>query len=349
MKNLNQVLDLDLPLIQAPIECYPNQAALAASVSEAGCLGVISANFLSTEALQNTLSQVKANTSQPFAVAVSLVAEGKPSDLADTSLVRSYLETAYLNLGLDNTATATIEHDIDDIFHLLLDEKPAVVIFQDGLPNNALVNALKEAGIITMAVTSNLLEAIAAEDSPVDAIILQGLGSAGRQSRFDNQFKIDSYPISTLLHHALGVIRKPLIAWGDYQESANIVSALVNGASAVMLDVPFWSATEMQLPESYLQALIDSNEMLSTVTPIWQGRPSRVIQNKLTRVFQANHRILPSQQHYALMQPIIEAAIARDQADYLPLWAGYCNVISQQPVVELVESYQQELTQLIDI
>lgn len=319
MKNINQLLDLNLPLIQAPIECYPNQARLAAHVSEGGCLGVLSANFLSVEALQEDINSVKSITNSPFAVAISVSQDHKKSDLADVSLVRSYLETAYLNLGIDNTAQVNIEHDNDDIFYLLLEEKPAAVIFQDGIPNNALINTFKDSGILTLAMAGNMLEAIAIDDSPIDGIILQGLGSAGRQSHFDNQFKSDGYPASTLLHHALGIIRKPLIVWGDYQESANIVSALINGASAVVLDVPFWSSKEMALPDSYLQALSESNEMLTTVTPIWQGHASRVIQNKLTRVYQSNHRTLPGQQHYALMKPLIDAAIEQNKADYLPL------------------------------
>lgn len=343
--NITEKFDLKIPLFQAPLETYPNQAKLVAEASQHGALGVYSANYQTLEEIDDTLKTIRDTTDRAFAILVDVRNGENDLDLADRSGANSYLKEAYQTLDIKTTDELILPQK-DELMNTILSASPAAVIFQNGLPSDEIIETFKATDIVTMAIASNPLEVIVASKY-VDVIILQGLESAGIHSQFNNTLNASSYPISALLHQALGLTDKPLIVWGDYQYPQNIVGALINGASSVMVDTLFWTTQESPIPDSYRQALLEHNEMLTINTPVWVGYRSLCLQNELTRLAQSKYTSLSPQKQQRIMLPVIRAAIDKDCVDYLPLWAGYCAVTTEKNVAELCAKYKARLDEII--
>lgn len=346
--NILNRLSLNLPLIQAPLEYYHEQSSLVAKVSQSGALGVYASACQTLPEISRAIDDIRCRCDKPFGVAVNVTQQHAEIDLADRSSVNRYLGSALQSLGIDGDNTPTLPSS-QDVCRLLVEKAPAVIIFYNGLPAENLLHSCRHAGMLTLVVAANMLEALAVQNSSADGVVLQGLEAAGTHSRFANDLPVPDYPINTLLQQAVEAVSKPLIVWGDYQHSTHVVAALLNGADSVMLDVPFWSTRESPIPPSYRAALAQHDEMQTVVTPLWNGYPSRVIKNALTRsAQQLSQNTLQPPKQQRLLQTIIQAAVAADRADYMPLWAGLCAVSSgNRTVSELCQRYSVQLQELI--
>lgn len=346
MINITELLDLQLPLFQAPLACYPNQAQLVAAVSENGALGILSTAQKSLVEIEESLDSIQAATDKSFAVTVDVTDGDDSLDLADRSQVNKYLSAAYQALAIDAGEAPTLP-SANEIIDLLIEKKPAAIIFENGLPSDEIISQCTAQNLTVMALVSNTLEAIAA-NKVVDIIILQGSESAGMHSRFANDLNTPAFPSSTLLQHALANTTKPLVIWGDAQFPQHVVSALINGAASVMLDTLFWTTQESPIPDSYRNALLTQhNEMQTTLSHVWTGHPAQTLKNALTESLQRGGSALPTRKQQRIMQPIIQAAIAQDNPDYMPLWAGLCAISTEKTVAQLCEKFLEELNEII--
>ncbi len=346
MTHITESLALKLPLFQAPLACYPNQERLVAEVSKNGALGVYSSTLQLIRDIEKSIDSIQKATKKPFAVAIDMTAGESALEQAEWSNANKFLANARSELSIEAKSTPTLPR-AQEIIALVIDKRPAAIIFENGLPTHEVVQRCRENDIAVMAIVGNMLEAIVA-DAVVDVLILQGCESAGVHSRFPNDISTPAFPSTTLLQHALANTTKPLVVWGDAQFPQHVVSALVNGASYVMLDSLFWTAQESPIPPSYRNALLTQhNEMQTTISNVWLGHPSQVLQNKFTKATKHHGSILPAKKQQQIMYPVIQAAIAQDKADYMPLWAGLCAVTTEKSVAELCEKFLQELNEII--
>jgi|GEM_PF-5168893 len=344
--NIVEKLGLKLPLIQAPLDAYPKQIPFIATICKQGALGVYSTNLQLLATIKDDIAQLVSANVSPFAVLVNMADSSENIDLADRSVTDTYLKKAYQTLNIDASDTPELP-DAEAICKAVINTQPPVIIFQNGLPNDAFIETCKRKHITTFTIASNILEVIAIEHSPIDAIILQGSESAGLLSQFDNGLDIPYYPISSLLQHARKNSTKPLAVWGHYQHPTDINTAIYSGAQAVVLDTPFWTTHESSIPSSYRQALQQHNEMSITTSLIWQGHPSQVIKTALTQSIKDNRQqILSSRKQQRIMQPIIKAAIEQNQEDYLPLWAGLFSAYSDCSVADLCRRFTNDIRPL---
>ncbi len=347
MMNIIEHLGLDLPIFQAPLTCYPNQEKLVASVSQHGALGILSANYQSLAELEKKINYIQAKTTKSFAIMIDVNIGDGNVDLVDKSQANRYLSEAYNALGVNKNQKADLP-SLNDLLQLVIKKCPPVIIFQNGLPSDEVIQQCKEKTITLMAVASNTLEAIVA-DRFVDAILLQGSESSGVQSHFPNNLSVPDYPVSTLLHHALPNVSKPLILWGDAQFPQHVISSLINGAAGVVLDTLFWTTKESPIPPSYRDALLSQhNEMQIALSSVWLGHPARTLQNKLTQSAGQLATTLPPKTQQSIMLPIIQAAIEQNNPDYMPMWAGFCAITTEKTVAQLCKSFLQELDEIIE-
>lgn len=337
MMNINDKLIINHPFIQAPLPCYPNQAQLVASVSQAGGLGVLSTEMQQLNDIAQAITAVRQQTDQPFAVQINLADSDSDIDLADRSSTNTYLKPAYQALKLKAQEAPALP-DVNAICKTVAEQKPPALLFQNGLPSDEFIEHCRRSGVATLAIAANTLEAIAIDNARIDGIILQGAETAGLQSQFENDLPEAHYPLLTLLHHVAQNVRKPLIAWGDLQTPEAAAFYLHSGAAGVMLDTPLWTCDESPLPDSYRQALDDHNETRVTVSHAWLGQPTRVLANAFTENAQKG-QTLDSRKQQRLTQPIIETAVANNNTDYLPLWAGLCAITSTGSVAEVLQHY----------
>src|SRR5581483_10274921 len=97
---LTELLDLSIPLIQAPLAGGGDTAELVATVSNAGALGFIGAAYLAPEQIVERGKAVRALTSRPFGVNLFAPLEAPAAD--DRSIARALEAIApyFADLGL---------------------------------------------------------------------------------------------------------------------------------------------------------------------------------------------------------------------------------------------------------
>ncbi|MDJ0632754.1 MAG: nitronate monooxygenase [Xenococcaceae cyanobacterium MO_188.B29] len=139
--SLCKILDLDLPIIQAPIGSATTPE-LAAAVSNSGGLGMLSVTWRTTDEIITLIQQTKALTDKPFGV----------------------------NLVL--------EFDIMNKLKVCLDEGVKIISFFWGAPDQY-IDLVHQAGAVVMHSVGNTKEAKNAAQAGADVIVAQGWESGG--------------------------------------------------------------------------------------------------------------------------------------------------------------------------
>src|SRR6476659_6435901 len=104
MSNLQTLLGIELPIIQAPMAGVQG-SALALAVSNAGGLGSLPCAMLSLDAMRSELSVIKAHTNKPFNVNFFCHTQPAPDPEREASW-RATLSPYYQAFGIDPATVA---------------------------------------------------------------------------------------------------------------------------------------------------------------------------------------------------------------------------------------------------
>lgn len=235
--------------IEYPIICggmfQVGRAELAAAVSEAGGLGVITSKTQVTpEGLRNEIHKIKALTDKPFAV----------------------------NLNLFPSQTATPNEDFIDV----LIEENIKIVETSGRSPKELMPKLKENGFIVLHKVAGVKYAKSAEQLGVDAVIIVGNETGGHPGMSD---------VGTLvmLPRIIDSVKIPVIAGGGYADGRGLVSALAFGAEGVVMGTRFMATTEAPIHENVKQWMVNADETNTIVIQRNIGSPSRVALNRVSK------------------------------------------------------------------
>src|SRR3954471_23587184 len=103
--NLQNLLGIELPLVQAPMAGVQG-SALAIAVSNAGGLGSLPCAMLSVDAMRQELALIKAKTSKPYNV--NFFCHSPPAPSADREAGwRTALAPYYREFGIDPASIPT--------------------------------------------------------------------------------------------------------------------------------------------------------------------------------------------------------------------------------------------------
>ena len=204
-------------------------AELAASVSNAGALGVISPYAGMEESgdpLQNLRFQIRQTqrlTEKPFGV----------------------------NIPLDLPASGLL-------MDVLLQENVKIVVTSAGSPM-LYTELLHSGGIRVAHVISSLAQARIAESGEVDAVIAEGVEAGGRVGR-------EELALFSLLPQVVDAVSVPVIAAGGIIDGRGLAAALALGADGVQLGTRFITAEECVAHRNYKQAIVDAGDADTIVT-----------------------------------------------------------------------------------
>ncbi|ALU90617.1 2-nitropropane dioxygenase [Herbaspirillum rubrisubalbicans M1] len=279
--SLLQRLGLAHPIIQAPM-AGSSTVAMAAAASNAGALGSLALGAASVAQARQALAQLNALTEKPFNVnffchqpAVLDAAR----DAAWIQHLQAHLDEfgGSISLPLKEIYPSFIVDT--DMQQLMLEQPPAVVSFHFGLPEAALIQALKKAGVFLLATATNLEEARQIEAAGIDAIVAQGFEAGGHRGIFDEHRDeaIGTFALVRLLaQHS----RLPIIAAGGIMDGQGIAAALQLGAQAVQLGTAFLLTRESAANAAYRHLLKSSRTQHTRVTAAISGRRARGIVNR---------------------------------------------------------------------
>ena len=322
--NLQAMLGIDLPLIQAPMEGVQG-SALAVAVSNAGGLGSLPCAMLSIEAMRQELEVIRAQTKRPYNVNFFCHRPPTPDEQREAAW-RSALAPYFEELGID---PATIPAGAGRLpFNreaaLLLGQfKPAVVSFHFGLPEPELLQLLRRWELRILATATTVQEGLWLEGQGVDAVIAQGLEAGGNRGMFlseDLNSQLGTLALVPQLVHALKV---PVIAAGGIADRAGIVAAMRLGAALAQVGTSYLLCPEATTHPAHRAALQSEATQHTALTNLFTGRPARGIVNRLMRELGPMSGVAPAfPLAAAALAPIRALAERRGSGDFSPLWCG---------------------------
>src|SRR5262249_33327826 len=182
--SLTERLKLKFPIMLAPMGIITTPA-LAAAVSNAGGLGGIGMWGLTAEEAARHIAGFRQLS--PGSLNVNYPLWPEPSFTAEASeAMRRHLQPHYDAKGLGSVPQPSgVVSDVSpEHVAMLLEEKPEVVSFHFGLPDQEVIETIKSAGIFIQSSATTAAEARILERRGVDAVIAQGIEAGGHRATF---------------------------------------------------------------------------------------------------------------------------------------------------------------------
>ena len=321
---------------------------LAASVANAGGLGSIAVGATNPAGAARMIEDLRRLTDGPFNVNVFV--HGTPRRDADresawlaamTPLFEEFAAKPPSSLGTIYKSFA----DDGDMLRVLVEQAPPVVSFHFGLPEEAKVEALRQAGCLLIATATSLEEAIAAREAGMDAVVAQGFEAGGHRGVF-NPASADAQ-LGTLALTRLLVARSglPVIAAGGIMDGQGVRAVLDLGAIAAQLGTAFIACPESAADAGYRAALQSDAAHQTIMTRAISGRPARCLRNRFTDWGGIATAATPDYPvAYDAGKALNAAAKASGDWGFGAQWAGQGAPLSRNlPAADLIRTLEREL------
>jgi nitronate monooxygenase len=337
---LTQRLKLKYPIMLAPMGLITTPA-LAATVSNAGGLGGIGMWGLTSEEAARRIAGFRQLSAGSLNVNYPLWPE--PRYAAEVGeAMRRHLQVHYDAKGLGPVPQPQgVASDVSpEHVAMLLEQKPEVVSFHFGLPDQAVVDTIKSSGIFIQSSATTVAEARILERRGVDAVIAQGIEAGGHRATFTGVDIGMQAGLFSLLPQVVDAVSVPVIAAGGIADSRTTAAAFMLGASAVQLGTAFMRCEEANMYDAHRAALAQADDSCTLVTDLISGRPARYIKNKLVDDLVASGlKPLPIPAQLSLTFPLG----AGGDRDFAVLLSGQsAALVKDTNAAELVERLAQE-------
>jgi nitronate monooxygenase len=235
-------LGIEVPVICAPM-AFVTGPELAAAVSEAGGLGIMSFGPNPPPQLRLAIRRLRDLTDKPFGVNVLLAPiRGAP-------------------------------FPVDELVGVCLEERVPVLSFFAGDPS-AYIQAARAAGSLVFHQVASVAAARRAAEAGVDVVIVQGYEAGGHvESRVG---------LMALIPRVVDAIAPtPVVAAGGIADARGLVAALALGAEAVSMGTRFIATPEATAHPRYKDSLMAASEADTEYTSLfgweWPNAPHRVL------------------------------------------------------------------------
>ncbi|QYF87138.1 nitronate monooxygenase family protein [Brevundimonas sp. PAMC22021] len=340
-------LALRLPIVQAPMAGV-STPQLAAAVSNAGALGSIGVGATNASGAARMIDDVRRLTDAAFNVNV-FVHSAPIRDAEREASWLSALEPVFREFGAQPPSSlATIYQsfaDDDEMLRLLIKRAPPVISFHFGLPDQARVTALRQAGCVLIATATSLDEASAARRAGMDAVVAQGFEAGGHRGIFDpagDDAQLGTVALTRLLVAQAGL---PVVAAGGIMDGQGVSAVLTLGAVAAQLGTAFIACPESAADEAYRAALNSDAAFNTVMTDAISGRPARCLRNRFTTWAGRATRMPPDYPvAYDAGKAVNTAAKATGESGFGAQWAGQGAPLSRpMGAADLVRTLADEL------
>jgi nitronate monooxygenase len=284
-QRLLQLLDIRLPIIQAPMAGV-SSPALAAAVANAGGLGSIGVGATNASDALKMIAAVRERSSGSLNVNVFCHRPAK----ADTAVESAWIERLRPEFRRHGAEPPSQLKEIyrsfvedDAMLAALVAERPKVVSFHFGTPSAERIRALREVGIILLASATNIAEARAVARAGVHGVVAQGYEAGGHRGVFDPDAEDDRLGTLALTRLLVRQLDIPVIAAGGIMDGAGIAAALRLGASAAQLGTAFIACPESDADAGFRAALASDAADHTVMTRVISGRPARFLRNRFTQ------------------------------------------------------------------
>lgn len=341
-------LGLRCPIIQAPMAGGGDTPGLISAVGAAGGIGFIGGAYLTPEALATAASEIRAKGMAPFGI--NLFAPMDRAEVPDTAMrMAEFVAPYFEELGLPKPpAPAHPPDNSEALIEVALNSDAAAFSFTFGLMPASVVTAAKAKGMLVLGTASTVAEAVALEQSGVDAIVAQGAEAGGHRATFLGDAETSLVGTVALVPQIVDAVSIPVIASGGIMDGRGIAAALALGAQAVQMGTAFLTCAEAGIADCYKAAILSAGEDQTRLTRAFSGRPARGIVNRFMAEVDTEMEPLPFPVQNALTRPMRTAASKQGRAEFLSLWAGQGTRLAQRgSAADLMSRLVSELEEAI--
>lgn len=321
---IQKLVDIDLPIIQAPM-AGAQSSAMAIAVSNAGGLGSLPCAMLDATGLRKELSLIKEKTDKPINVNFFCHIEPTP-DVTRENNWRKLLGSYYQEFDIDPSTipTGPGRAAFNDQMATVLEEfKPNIVSFHFGLPPDHLLERVKKLGAKIVSSATTVDEALWLQAKGVDAVIAQGLEAGGHRGIFLSDDLTTQVGTFALLPQIVRAVNIPVIAAGGIASAEGVKAALDLGASAVQIGTSYLLCPEATISNVHRMALKSETPRHTALTNIFTGRPARGVVNRVMRELGPINAAAPQfPLATSAIAPLRAKAEAQGSSDFSPLWSG---------------------------
>ncbi|HEY79202.1 MAG TPA: nitronate monooxygenase [Dehalococcoidia bacterium] len=241
---VTEMLAIEYPIIQGAMQ-WLARAELAAAVSNAGGLGIISAlTFPTAGELRQEIKKARSLTDKPFAVNVTLLPTVRPIN------IEGYISTAI--------------------------EEGVGVIETAGRNPRQYIKLLKDGGVTVLHKVASVRALKTAERIGVDAVTIVGFEEGGNPG-------LDDVPTSVLVPAAVDSVKIPVIAAGGIGDARGFIAALALGAEGVLMGTRFMLSKECPLHPMIKEWLLQATEKDTMMIMRSINNTERVARNDFAR------------------------------------------------------------------
>ncbi|MEL7281663.1 MAG: nitronate monooxygenase [Pseudomonadota bacterium] len=275
-RRICDLLGIDHPILLAPM-AGTTTPDMVAAVSNAGGLGSHGCATMAPDTLEAEMAAIRRLTNRPVNLNFFCHEPPRMEEAHHTGLLAAlapHYEAAGIDAPTDMPAPEFVPFG-DAHLELLLRHPPSVVSFHFGLPEDAAVAALKDAGATILCSATTVEEARWLEARGVDAIIAQGWEAGGHRGVFlelDNDAQVGLF---ALLPQVADAVDVPVIAAGGIADGRGIAAAFALGASGVQIGTAFITATETRSHARHQSAVKAGDDRSTRISASVSGRPAR--------------------------------------------------------------------------
>ncbi len=348
---LAELLEIDVPIVQAPMAGGPSSKELVAASSAAGALGCFGFAYTQPAEMRQQSEWVRGMTDRPFGINLFVAPQpGEvPADAQRAALAAVHGYYAELGLPAPEPVRAPYAPDLAAQLAMVEEIRPRVFTTHFGALPAATVKALQALGIRVGGSATCVTEAKNIEAMGFDFVIAQGGEAGGHRGTW----LCDPYQALTgtlaLVRLVVKAVRLPVVAAGGIMDGAGIAAALALGAQAAQLGTAFIPCPESGASQVHKDVLLALKEDTSAVTEKFSGKPARGIVNRFMREMSYNDAAqlaFPAQN--SVTGRLRAASAKAGKADFVALWAGQAAPLSRAlPAAELIARLEAETVDAI--
>ncbi|XXG95727.1 hypothetical protein Hte_001997 [Hypoxylon texense] len=240
---LTRRLGIKIPVVQGGMQ-YVGYAELAAAVSNAGGLGILTALTQPTpEDLRNEIRRCRKMTKYPFGVNITLLPAMVPPDYG-----------AYAQVVIDEGVK---------------------IVETAGNSPGPVISKLKTAGTIILHKCTTIRHAQSAIKLGVDFLSIDGFECAGHVGESD----ITNF---ILLSKARQTLKVPFIASGGFADGQGLAAALCLGAEGINMGTRFMCTVEAPIHQKIKEEIVRAQETDTALVMRRWTNTTRLYRNKVT-------------------------------------------------------------------
>jgi nitronate monooxygenase len=317
MSRVSRLLKLEYPIVQGPFGGGLSSVALTVAVADAGGLGSYGAHHLEPAEIRRLGEQLRAATSRSFALNLWV----STHDLPEHEMTRERFDAAVRRFQplYDEVGAAappyperfgwSFEHQAEAV----LEARPPAFSFVFGVPDERVLAAFRDAGIVTLGTATTPDEAVALDAAGVDIVVASGAEAGGHRGAFLAPAEESLVGTLPLVRIAVEEVEAPVVAAGGIADARGVAAAIALGAEGVQIGTAFLATDESGAREEH-KAALRGGARRTTLTRAFSGRLARGIPNRLTD----GVAFEPYPYQSYLLAPVLRAG----RTDLAAMWCG---------------------------